>query len=180
MSWLPTISLSEPIFLTLVRAFYSKVRFFVGGPISCTLRGAEIELDADVICRVLGVLAVELRVYEFKTCLIVLDFIVWEVVQRHCGLPNTNRLGKSSTNNLTTISRVLHHLICYLLMPKGGHQDEVSYLETFLIDLILIGWWIHPSYIMIQHMIVCYQTKTWVFPCDRFLTKVLNEYSLPY
>lgn len=76
MSWLPTISLSKPIFLTLVRAFYSKVRFYVRGPISCTLKGAEIELDADVICQVLGVLVVELRVYEFKTCLIVLDFIV--------------------------------------------------------------------------------------------------------
>ena len=66
MEWLLTVSLSELVFLSLVRAFYAKARYFVGGPISCTLRGAKIEHDADSISRILGVPYVGLRIYESK------------------------------------------------------------------------------------------------------------------
>ena len=66
MEWLSTVSLYEPIFPSLVRAFYAKVKYRVGGSISYTLRGAKIELDADSIYQILGVSAVGLRIYESK------------------------------------------------------------------------------------------------------------------
>lgn len=64
MEWLPTVSLSKLVFLSLVRAFYAKMRYCVRVPISYTFRGAKIELDADSICRILGVPYVRLRIYE--------------------------------------------------------------------------------------------------------------------
>lgn len=47
MGSLPTVSLSKPTFSSLVWAVYAKARYRVGDPISCTLRGEEIELDVD-------------------------------------------------------------------------------------------------------------------------------------
>ena len=64
---IPSYYSSELIFSTLLHTLYSKMRFSVGGPISCTLRVVEINLGVDVICCILGVLVIRLRVYEFKT-----------------------------------------------------------------------------------------------------------------
>lgn len=60
MGSLLTVSLSKPAFSSLVWAVYAKARYRVGDPISCTLRRDEIELDADFISRILGVLVVGL------------------------------------------------------------------------------------------------------------------------
>ena len=68
---------------------------------------------------------------------IVLGFKPREAIQRICGLLDAHRMGKPSTHSLTVISRVLHHMLCFIFLPQGGHQDEVSYYETFLIDSIL-------------------------------------------
>lgn len=64
MGWLLIVFLSESDFPNLVGAFCAKARYHVGGPISYTLRGAEIELDANAICRIIGVPTVRLRIYE--------------------------------------------------------------------------------------------------------------------
>lgn len=60
------MSLSELVFSSFILEFHAKTRYCVRGPISYTLREAEIELDADVIYRILGVPTVGLRIYESK------------------------------------------------------------------------------------------------------------------
>ncbi|KAL6327613.1 hypothetical protein AAG906_022023 [Vitis piasezkii] len=79
-------------------------------------------------------------------------------------------MGKPSAHNLTVTSRVLHHMICSILLPRGGHRDEVSYLEAFIVDSILTGRRIHVGYLMMMHMISCVESSTRVLPYDRFLT----------
>ena len=69
-------------------------------------------------------------------------------------------------------------MIYYSFMSRRGHRDKVSYLEAFLIDSILIGWNIHLSYIMMQHMIAYYQSNTWVFPYDHFLIRVFKDVNI--
>lgn len=64
MGWLLIVFLFEFVFPNLVGAFYAKARYYVGGPISYTLRGVEIELDANAICRIIRVPIVRLRIYE--------------------------------------------------------------------------------------------------------------------
>ena len=46
------MTISEPIFSTLVRAFYSRVTYGLGGPIISTVRGVEIQLDLESIYRI--------------------------------------------------------------------------------------------------------------------------------
>ncbi|RVW73503.1 hypothetical protein CK203_060022 [Vitis vinifera] len=62
MGWLPVVTIFEPIFLTLVWAFYSLVTYGLGGPILSTVRGVEIRLSPKSICRILDIPLVGLRV----------------------------------------------------------------------------------------------------------------------
>ena len=66
MGWLPVVTIFEPIFLTLVWAFYSLVTYGLGGPILSTVRGVEIRLSPKNICRILDIPSVGLLVYEAK------------------------------------------------------------------------------------------------------------------
>ena len=49
MGWLPVVTIFEPIFLTLVRAFYSRVTYGLGGPIMSKVKGVEIRLSPESI-----------------------------------------------------------------------------------------------------------------------------------
>ena len=84
-------------------------------------------------------------------------------------------MGKPSAHSLTVPSRVLHHMICSILLPHGGHRDEVFYLKAFIVDSILIGRWIQVGYLMMMHMISYVESMTQVLPYDRFLTQVFKD-----
>ncbi|RVW58492.1 hypothetical protein CK203_113645 [Vitis vinifera] len=73
-------------------------------------------------------------------------------------------MGKPSAHSLTVTSRVLHHMICSILLPRGGHRDEVSYLEAFIVDSILTGRRIHVGYLIMMHMISYVESSTRVLP----------------
>ena len=66
MGWLPLVTILEPIFPTVVRAFYSRVTYGQGGPIVSTVRGVQIKLDPESICRIFDIALVRLKVYESK------------------------------------------------------------------------------------------------------------------
>ncbi|KAL6322380.1 hypothetical protein AAG906_007933 [Vitis piasezkii] len=134
MGWLPVVTVYEPIFPTLVRAFYF-----------------EIELSPESICRILDIPPVGLRVYEAKAWPTIPGFEPREAI------------------------RVLHHMICSILLPRGGHRDEVSYYEAFLVDSLLTGRRIHVGYVMMRHMMSCCESTTRVLPYDRFLTRVFKD-----
>ena len=80
------MTVSELIFSTLVRAFYSRATYGIGGLIISTVRGVEIRLDPKSIYRIFDVASVGLRVYESKIWPIVSGFEPREDVQRICGL----------------------------------------------------------------------------------------------
>ncbi|WJZ89381.1 hypothetical protein VitviT2T_008604 [Vitis vinifera] len=84
-------------------------------------------------------------------------------------------MDKPSAHNWTVISRVLHHMICSIILPRDEHRDEVSYYEAFLIDSILTGRRIHLGYMMMMHIISCCKSKTRVLPYGRFLTRVFKD-----
>ena len=84
-------------------------------------------------------------------------------------------MGKPSTHSLTVISKVLHHMICYIFLPRGGHRDEVSYYEAFLIDSVLTRRQIHLGYFIMMHMISCCENTTRVLPYGHFLTRVFKD-----
>ena len=92
-----------------------------------------------------------------------------------CRLAEAEGIDKPSTHSLTMISRVLHYMICFILLPRGEHRDKVSYFEAFLMDSILTGRWIHVGYLMMMHMISCCESTTRILPYGRFLTRVFKD-----
>ena len=175
MGWLPIVMIFEPIFPTLVRAFYSRVRYGIGGLIISTIRGVKIRLDSESICRIFDIALIGLRVYESKIWPTVLGFKHKKVIQRMCRLVNAQGMGKPSAHSLTMINKVLHHMTCSILLPRGRLQDEISYYEAFLVDSILMGRRIHLGYLMMMHMISYCKIMTHVLPYGRFLTRVYKD-----
>ena len=74
MDWLLVVTISEPIFPTLVRVFYSRTTYDICGPIISTVRGVEIRLDPESICHIFDIAPVGLKVYESKIWPIVSGF----------------------------------------------------------------------------------------------------------
>ena len=66
MGWLPIVMILEPIFPTLMRAFYLRATYGLYGPIISTIRGVEIQLDLESIYRIFNIAPVGLRVYKSK------------------------------------------------------------------------------------------------------------------
>ena len=126
MEWLPLVTILELIFFTLVRTFYSRVTYGHGGLIFCTVGGVHIKLDSESICRILDIALVGLEVYESKAWLTLAGFEPIEAIQMMCGLADAHKMGKPSANSLIVRCRVLYHMILYILLPRGGHRDEVS------------------------------------------------------
>ena len=82
MGWLPVVTIFKPIFPTLVCAFYSRVTYGLGGPVMSTVRGVEIKLSPESICRIFDISSVGLRVYKSKVWPTVLGFEPKEAIQR--------------------------------------------------------------------------------------------------
>ena len=98
-----------------------------------------------------------------------------KAIKRMCELADAPGMGKPSAHSLTVISRVLHLMICSILLPRGGHRDEVSYYEAFIVDFNLMGRRIHLGYLMMMHMISCCESMTCVLTYDCFFTRVFKD-----
>ena len=86
MGWLLVVTIFELIFPTLVRAFYSRVTYGLGGPTTSTVRGVEIGLSPKSICRIFDIPLVGLWVYESKVWPTMLGFKPREAIKRLCDL----------------------------------------------------------------------------------------------
>ena len=150
----------------------------MGSSITSTIRGVEISLGLESICRIFDITLVGLRVYESKMWPIVLSFEPKEAIQRICLLSDAHGIGKPLAHNLTAISRVLHHMLYFIFQLRGGHRDEVSYYEAFLINSIMAGRRIYLGYLMMMHMTVCCKSTTRVLPYGHFLTKVFKDFGV--
>ncbi|RVX16827.1 Lysine histidine transporter 2 [Vitis vinifera] len=103
MGWLPIVSVNEFV--------YPKIVF-----------------DVAALCRILEIPNEGVCLYEAKKWPRVEGFKPAEALQRLCGYPRADR---PTSHLLTVLSRILHHMISYIFIPKGGHRDDVSFLEAF-------------------------------------------------
>ena len=73
---------------------------------------------------------------------------------------------------------MLHHIITFSIIPRGGHREKLSYLETFFVDSLLMGHRVNLGYIMLNHMIACCESMTRGLPYGRSLMKFFKEFGL--
>ena len=98
-----------------------------------------------------------------------------EAIQRLCGYPKSSR---PTSHSLTVLSRTLQHMILYIFIPKGGHRDNVSFLEAFLVDCILTKRKVNIGYIIFRHMKACSLSEDSVLPYGMFITKIVKYFNV--
>ena len=69
------VTILEPIFPTLVQAFYSRAIYNMGDLIISIVQGVEIRLDPESICCIFNIALIGLRVYKSNMWPIVLGFV---------------------------------------------------------------------------------------------------------
>ena len=115
---------------------------------------------------------------DMKTWPNIPDLVPSKVIEHLCEVPVGHGLRKANAHSLSIKFRVLHHIITFSIIPRGGHREELSYVEAFLVDSLLVGHRVNLGYIMLNHMIAFCESTTWVLPYGRFLTKVFREFGL--
>ena len=130
------------------------------------------------IYEILGVPYEGLLVDDMKTWPNISGFVAFEAIEHLNEVPAGHGLRKPNAHILSIKFRVLHHVIAYPIVPQGGHKDELYYLKAFLVDSLLMGHKVNIFYIMLIHMIACYESTTQVLPYGRFLMKVFMEFGL--
>ena len=136
-------------------------------------------LNEENICEILEVQLDGDREYETKSWPNIDDFVVGDAIQLLCGGPVPYDHGKPNAHSLTPTSHVLHH-IATSLVPQGGHRNEVSYLESFLVYSIIVGQRLNIGYIIMNHMTTCCERKTRILPYGRIMTKVFKAFGIEF
>ncbi|WJZ84204.1 hypothetical protein VitviT2T_003819 [Vitis vinifera] len=175
MGWLPIVSVNEFVYPKVVKCFYSNMTFEDKGPITTTINGVQIVFDVAALCRILEIPNEGVCLYEAKKWPRVEGFKPAEALQRLCGYPRSDR---PTSHLLTVLSRILHHMISYIFIPKGGHRDDVSFLEAFLVDNILTERKVNVGYIIFQHMKACSINEDSVLPYGMFITKIVKYFNV--
>ena len=121
--------------------------------IKCSIRGVDIELNVEKMCKILGIESICELVYQRKTWSHVEGFILGEAMQCICDLEYTNNISKPRAVGLTMKCHVIHNVVGHCIIPRGGHRDEVSYMEAFVIDSVVVRHQLHLEHMIIQHMI---------------------------
>ena len=115
---------------------------------------------------------------DMKTWPNIPGFVPSEAIEHLCEVLAGHGLRKPNVHSLSIKCHVLHHIITFSIIPQGGHKEELSNLEAFFVDSLLMGRGVNLGYIMLNHMITCWESMTQVLPYGRFLTKVFKEFGL--
>ena len=169
MGWLPIVSVKEFLYPKVVKCFYSNMTFEDEGPITTTINGVQIIFNVVELCQILEIPNEGVCLYEAKKWPRVEGFKPAEAIQRLC---------RPTSHLLTVLSRILHHMISYIFIPKGGHRDDISFLEAFLVDSILTERKVNISYIIFQHMKACSISEDSVLPYGMFITKIVKYFNV--
>ena len=130
MGWLPIVSVKEFLYPRVVKCFYSNMTFEDEGPITTTINGVQIVFNVAKLCQILEIPNEGVCLYEAKKWPRVEGFKPAEAIQRLCSYPRSSR---PTSHLLTVSSRILHHMISYIFIPKGGHRDLV---DQYLLEVL--------------------------------------------
>lgn len=84
-----------------------------------------------------------------------------------------------NAKHLTLKARILHHMVGYNILPKAGHRDDVSSLEVFVVDSMLVGRRFNLGYMLIRHMADSRDHKTAFLPYGMILTEIFKHFKVP-
>ncbi|KAB1226559.1 hypothetical protein CJ030_MR1G001455 [Morella rubra] len=137
--WRNLLDMGNEVFPKYVRIFFSNMT---------------VGWEAGVILGdILGIPHVGIRAYELKTWPVCKGFDYGEALVYLLGngvAEDAPR--KIHANQLPIRSRLLHLICTHNLIPRGGHREEVTFMDVFVIERLLKEKKFNLPYIMLKHM----------------------------
>ncbi|KAL2491917.1 Uncharacterized protein Adt_27545 [Abeliophyllum distichum] len=123
MGWVPILTLDDKVYPTLVKEFYTKMKFSPGAGITCLLRNKRIKITPELIRTILHLEDGGVRLYTTKT---IPHTNEYDPITACCHVTGKNfeAAVRLSSNQLTLPCRVLHNIIAHIIVPRKGHLDE--------------------------------------------------------
>ncbi|KAB1205778.1 hypothetical protein CJ030_MR7G028037 [Morella rubra] len=119
--------------------------------------GQEIILNEVILGDILGIPHVGIRAYELKTWPVCKGFDYGEALVYLLGNGVAEDAPRKIHANQLPIRLRLLHLICtHNLIPRGGHREEVTFMDVFVIERLLKEKKFNLPYIMLKHMEAAY------------------------
>ncbi|KAB1202573.1 hypothetical protein CJ030_MR8G016247 [Morella rubra] len=146
--------------------------------VKSTVGGREIILNEVILGDILGIPHVGIRAYEFKTWPVCKGFDYGEALVYLLGNGVAEDVPrKIHANQLSIRSRLLHLICTHNLIPRGGHREEVTFMDVFVIERLLKEKKFNLPYIMLKHMEAACETKK-NLPYGLLFTKIFRYFGV--
>ena len=147
LGWKSFVEVKEQVYPRLVKAFYAHMNFNtceMNVQIVCTLKGQRIELDKEVISKIFEIPDVGRCVHTYDSWAFNGEAMSRIIMERDSTQGDDEEDDeaippKPKANELPLRSRILHHIISNNIIPRGGHRDEISFTDLYLIFCLLEG-----------------------------------------
>ncbi|GAV81105.1 hypothetical protein CFOL_v3_24564 [Cephalotus follicularis] len=177
---LPLVQISDPLYIKLVKEFYSNLRM-VSSPneefaLSSSVKGQRIYLDARILASILHIPHTGLYVFEYKKWPEVEGFHPNQILSLlYPNDPNVHPNMALTTNRLSVDHRLLHHLIVHQILPTGGGYEKLSRMQVFIMWCILSKIEFCFPLLMLKTMVRAFSQKKSILPFGSILTKVFQH-----
>ena len=91
-----------------------------------------------------------------------------------------NKVGALNTRDLKRKFRLFHRFISYSIIPKGGHYNQVSTLDSFSIFRSAIGQPLNLNYLILKEMADVGNHVNRALPFGSLLTKVFMHFGVSF
>ena len=137
---LSILQMSKPIYHRLVRLFYNNLHIDEDERVSTYLLGYHISITDRFICYMIGISIKDKgRYFRGLWDDEIIETTYVDALGIIFGNPNLTILPKSCKHLLPLSTKILHHILISIILPKQYHHDEVSQMELGTMYWIMKG-----------------------------------------
>ena len=75
--------------------------------------------------------------------------------------------------------RILHSILQHIVIPRKGHNDEVTRLDVGLLDCLLRRHPVNLGYVILRHMLFTSAVNSRLLPYGSIITRILRHFRIP-
>ncbi|KAK9281995.1 hypothetical protein L1049_004906 [Liquidambar formosana] len=173
------ISLKNPSYHTLITTFYAHLTSEAFDECSSYVIGTKVNLNCDLLCNIFHAPVNALSFVETNAWPRLPGFNKLEATRLLCGDPTISQAFKPKAKDLTLECNILHKLLIYNFLPRGGSKDHVSFLDVGLLWCFLKRVPFDLGHLMIHHMKFCVDKENGVMPYGGALTTIFSHFGIP-
>ncbi|CAL1402131.1 unnamed protein product [Linum trigynum] len=142
------------------------------------MNGVEMRISKNVLAQLLEALNEGKRIHSY-TAWNETHFSRTKQIQMVCGLDEKeDAQGRSrpTSNHLTVQARVLHYMLSYNILPKGGHRAAFTYFDLDILTNLLLEEKVNLSYLIFNHMLTAAESSNKNLPYGMILTFLFKHF----